>query len=84
MPDSSPLEITLSKVIPAPKWKVIRLITHTWNFPEYIPCVKKVLVLHKYRNIIKTKWRIEIEKVPISWVEEDTLALRQNTIYSKP
>jgi predicted amino acid dehydrogenase len=40
-----------------------------------------VSVLEKSRNVFKTKWRILVDGLPITWVEEDTLALRQNTIH---
>jgi predicted amino acid dehydrogenase/ribosome-associated toxin RatA of RatAB toxin-antitoxin module len=83
MPDNALIKISVVRVIPAPKWKVIRLITSLNEFPRYVPCVREVSVIQKSRHIIKTKWRIEIEKIPISWVEEDTLALRQNIIYFK-
>lgn len=75
------IEITISRVLHAPKWKVIRLITKVWEFPNYIPFIKEVSVLQKSGNKMKTKWRIEINKLPISWIEEDILALKENSIY---
>ena len=78
MPDQDFIEIKISKLIHAPKWKLVRLLTRIEEFPAYIPSIKEASVIKKTRNIMQTKWRIEVDKVPISWVEEDILALRQD------
>jgi len=83
MPDKDLIEIKLSRIIPSQKWRVIRLITKVGEFPKYIPCVKEASVIQKSRNKMKTKWRIQVDKIPISWIEEDRLALSQNAIYFK-
>lgn len=83
MPNENLVEIKVSKIIPSQKWRVIRLITKVWEFPSYIPCVKEVTVIQKSRHVIKTKWRVLVDSIPINWVEEDTLALDKNTIYFK-
>ncbi len=77
------IEIKISRLIPAPKWKIIRLITKVWEFPSYISTVKEVAVIQKKQHTIKTKWSIEIEKIPITWIEEDILLLDQNMICFK-
>ena len=82
MPDSDSIEIKLSKVIPSEMWRVVRLLTKVWEFPSYIPCVKEANVLRKDGHKIVTKWRVQVDKVPISWIEEDNLEfLHQNKIY---
>ncbi len=83
MDDKQTAAIKISRVIRAKKWKVIRLMTRVWEFPEHIACIKEVSVLKKERGRVKTKWRVELEKVPMVWVEEDELALRQNKILFK-
>ncbi|OQX53940.1 MAG: hypothetical protein B5M48_02140 [Candidatus Omnitrophica bacterium 4484_213] len=83
MKDKDLIEIKISKIIPAQKWRVIRFITKVWELPTYIACVKEVSVIQKTRHRMTTKWRVEIDKVPINWVEEDLLALRRNAIYFK-
>ncbi|MGD0335845.1 MAG: SRPBCC family protein [Candidatus Omnitrophota bacterium] len=80
MPDNELLEIRVSRVIPAEKWRVIRILTRVWEFPSFIPSVREATVLNKSGNKMVTKWRIQVDKVPISWVEEDTLELNQNKI----
>ena len=80
MPKSDLIEIRVSRVIPSEKWRIIRLITKVWEFPSYMPNVKEASVIQKSRNKIKTKWLIQVDKIPISWVEEDTLLLEQGTI----
>jgi fatty aldehyde-generating acyl-ACP reductase len=81
MPDTDLITISVSRVIPAKKWRIIYLITKVADFPDYMPNVKEATVLHKSRNKIKTRWKILVDNIPITWVEEDTLALSQNTIF---
>lgn len=83
MQDSNLVNINVNRVIPAQKWRVIRLVTKVWEFPEYMPNVKEVSVIQKTHNTIKTKWRIQVDNVPVNWVEEEKLALNQNAIYFK-
>ncbi len=73
MNDSNILELKVSRIIAAPKWKILRLITKVNEFPKYMPNVKEATILQKSRNRFKTKWCIQLDEVPISWVEEDTL-----------
>lgn len=82
MPDDQNLiEINVSRIIPAEKWKIIRLITKVWEFPSYIPTVKEASVIQRIHNKIKTKWHIQIDNVPIKWIEEETLDFDKNAIY---
>ncbi|MCM8770450.1 MAG: SRPBCC family protein [Candidatus Omnitrophica bacterium] len=83
MLDSPLVETRLVKVIPAPVWKVLRLITQPDKFPQYVPCVREVSVVQKQRHVVRTRWRLEVEKIPISWIEEDILMLKQGIIYFK-
>jgi len=83
MPDSDLIEIKISKVIHAQRWRVIRLITRVQEFPTYMPNVKEASIIQKSRNKMITKWKVRVDEVPISWTEEDLLALRQDTIYFK-
>jgi len=83
MPDNDLLEIKISRVISAPKWKVIRLITKVSEFPNYVPSVKEASIIEKSRHKMKTRWRVQVDHVPISWIEEDTLSLGQNRITFK-
>lgn len=81
MLDKDLIHISVSRIIPAQKSNIIRLITRVWEFPSYIPNVKEAKVIDRKGNTIKTKWRIQVDNVPISWVEEDTLILRQDVIH---
>lgn len=73
-------EINISRVIHADKLKVMRLVTKVGDFPSYIPSVKEAEVLSKDRNIMRTKWKIQVENVPVQWIEEDGLDLRKGII----
>lgn len=81
--DNRVIEIFLSRVIYAPKWKVIRALTRINKFLEYIPSIKEISVLGKRHNTITTRWRILIDKIPLSWVEEENLLLNQDMIVFK-
>jgi fatty aldehyde-generating acyl-ACP reductase len=83
MPDKDLIEIEISKIIPSQKWRVIRLITKVDEFPSYVPCVKEASVIHKSYHKMRTKWRVVVDKIPISWTEEDTLAFEKDAIYFK-
>lgn len=81
MQDKDLIEIRVSRVIPAQKWRIIRLLTKVGEFPSYIPTVKQASLIQRTGNIMKTKWQIQVDSVPVQWVEEDILALDKNTIY---
>jgi hypothetical protein len=52
------VHITIDKVIPAPKWRVIRMLTKIWEFSAYVPTIEEATVIKRSRNIVRTKWRI--------------------------
>ncbi len=83
MPDKGLIQINISRIIPGGKWEVVRQLTKVEEFSNYVPCVKESSVIKKGRNVIRTKWKIEVEKIPVSWVEEDVLMLTKDTIYFK-
>lgn len=75
------LEINISRIIPARKWKIVRLLTKIWEFPSYVPSIKESSVIQKKHNVIQTKWRIQLDEMPINWIEEDRFAFNENAIY---
>ena len=77
------VQIQISKVISAPRWRVIRQLTKVWELAKYVPTIDDVSIVEKSRNVVKTKWRIFVDDLPINWVEEDTLDLKQNKIRFK-
>ncbi|MDD5069855.1 MAG: SRPBCC family protein, partial [Candidatus Omnitrophica bacterium] len=80
MVEEKPAEIFVKRVVHGPKWKVVRLLTKIWEFPEYMVNVKQAKVLSKQHNIWRTEWLIKVEKVLITWIQEDKLELRRNKI----
>lgn len=83
MPDKDSLEIKVSRIIPAQKWRIIRLLTRVWELPIYVPSVKEVVVIQRSGHTMTTKWQVQVDNVPISWVEKDTFAIGQDAIYFK-
>jgi len=80
MPDNDVIQISVSRVIPASEWRVVRLLTRVKDFPSYIATIKEVSILERSHNKSKTRWRIQVDKVPITWVEEDTLLVNQGVL----
>ena len=77
------VEAVVEKVIPEKLYKVVRCITRVWEFPDYVSCVKEASVISKSRNKIQTKWRIEVNKVPITWIAHDVIEIKKGLITFK-
>ncbi|MBN1869083.1 MAG: NAD(P)-binding domain-containing protein [Candidatus Omnitrophica bacterium] len=73
--------IRISRIVAASKWRVIRLLTKISEFSRDVSTIQEVSILQKTRNVVKTKWRILADGIPINWVEEDTIALRDHAIH---
>lgn len=80
MPDNELVQITVSRVIPANIWRVVRQLTRVNEFPAYIATIKEAAILQRSRNKMTTRWLVQVDKIPIRWVEEDTLLLNQGVI----
>lgn len=72
--------VTAARLLPARRWQVLRLLTNIEDFPRYMPNVKECLVISRTRSTAITSWKVEMEKIPITWQEEDVLDLRASTI----
>lgn len=53
-------QIKVSRVINAEKWRILRMLTRVEDFPKYMPNVKEAVVLKRYGNKFKTRWRIQL------------------------
>jgi fatty aldehyde-generating acyl-ACP reductase len=80
MPDNELIKVEISRIIPAQKWKVVRMITRVWEFPAFVPTVKEAQVIGKTRNRMITRWHIQVDNIPIKWTEEDTIDADKSTI----
>jgi predicted amino acid dehydrogenase/ribosome-associated toxin RatA of RatAB toxin-antitoxin module len=69
--------VSASRVLPAKRWQVLRLLTRVQEFPRYLPSILECKVLSRERNRVVSSWLVEMEKVPIAWKEEEILDLRQ-------
>lgn len=63
--------LSLKKVYPTKKWKLLRLISRVKDFPRFMPNVKECSVISKTRNGAITLWHIELGGVPLRWKQED-------------
>lgn len=80
MPDKDLLKVKVSRIIPADKSRVIRLVSRVEEFPSYIPTVKSVRVLHRGYKKVRTQWRVQVDGVQIAWVEDEVFTLAKDTI----
>lgn len=72
--------VSTSRVLPAKRWQVLRLLTRVEDFPRYLPSILECKVLSRERNRVVSSWLVEMEKIPISWKEEETLDIRHGMI----
>lgn len=72
---SDPISVSVSKVFPVPKWKILRLITRMEYFPRYMPNVKQCTVLAKGAYNAITSWSVKVDDLPLSWKEQDEFDL---------
>lgn len=73
--------VKVSKVFPARKWKVLRMISRMDYFPQYMPNVKQCLVMEKGPHYALTCWSVRIDDVPFSWKERDTFDFKNFTVH---
>ena len=75
------IQINIVRHLAAKPWKVWGCILSINDFSKYMPSVREATILFKEGNKIRTKWFIELEQIPIRWIEEETLDLGNMTIY---
>src|SRR3990170_1871398 len=63
--------LSLTRVLPTKRWKVLRLISRVNNYPWFMPNVKAFEVISRSRNRAVTAWHVEIGGIPIRWKQED-------------
>jgi len=69
--------VSVSRVFPAKRWQVMRLLTRLEAFPGFLSSILECKVLSRERNRVVSSWLVEMEKIPISWQEEEILDLRR-------
>lgn len=79
--EDKPIEIRIKKIIHAPAWRIMRQLTRVEEFPKFVPSVKEAEVISKDHNVMRTRWRVQVDGVPVEWVEEETLILSKGMVY---
>lgn len=77
------IEVKAQRVIQAKKWKILRLIMRVQDFPQFIPNVKQCSVFEKGAGYAITCWKVEFNKLPLSWKERDEFDLKKFSIRFK-
>lgn len=72
--------IHVQKIIPAKKWKVLRLLTRIQDFPRFMPNVKECTVISREKNRTVTCWSVDMDGVPLSWKEEEVFDFKKGVI----
>lgn len=72
--------VSTSRVLPAKRWQVLRLLLRAEDFPAYLPEVKECRILSRSRTESLTSWKVELEGIPLAWKEEAFFDFRRFTI----
>jgi predicted amino acid dehydrogenase/ribosome-associated toxin RatA of RatAB toxin-antitoxin module len=62
--------ITTSRVLPAKRWQVLRLLAHAEDYLSHVPGVKECRVLSRNRHEAVTSWKVEMDGVLFTWKEK--------------
>lgn len=74
------IQIRTQKVIQAPRWKILRLIAAIQDFPKFMPNVKQCEVLEKHRRGAVTAWKVEVDKMTLTWKQRDDFDIPNFTV----
>jgi predicted amino acid dehydrogenase/ribosome-associated toxin RatA of RatAB toxin-antitoxin module len=80
MNEQSVFSLKTKKVLRAPKWKVLRLLTRVENFAKFMPNVKQCMVIEKGRASAITQWSVEVDGIPFTWKEKDVVDIKNFVI----
>ncbi len=75
-----PYTIQVKRMLPAGRWRILRLITRIEEFPAYMPNVKKCQVISREGNKVVTEWSIDLNGIPLQWKQEEILDFKNSTI----
>jgi len=75
------MRLVLRRIIPAKPLDVFRRILNVEDFSQYMPNVRESRILSRNENRVKTQWSVELDGLPMSWVEEETIDLLNLTIF---
>lgn len=65
------IKLSLVKTVRAKRWQVLRRLLEIENFPKMMPNVKRIDIVAKEGNMVRTRWFVNADGIPISWVEEE-------------
>lgn len=71
--DDSTIQIRLSRLIRSDPASILRCIQAIGDFSKFMPNVRESRVIQKGLGWFKTQWAVEIDGIPIRWVEEETI-----------
>ena len=82
-PSQKIIEIQISKEMNAPKWKIFSSLLRMNEFEKFMPNVKESKLIEVRGNTSLIKWHVDIEGIPIRWIERNTFNKTQHTLSFK-
>lgn len=73
--DESLIRVQVTKHLKTKKWKVLRFISRVQDFPKFMPNVRECRVLERGDRYAITTWNVQIDGIPLSWMEKDEFDL---------
>ncbi len=74
------IQVKITRTIYAKPWQTFRRILRIDNFSTYMPNVKESRIIAKEDGKIKTRWSVEIDEIPINWIEEEVIDFSKFTV----
>lgn len=75
--------ISIRRVIPGRRWKILRMLTQIDKFSDHMPHVKSAHVVEKTPHKTISDWYVETDGLPIRWKQEDTFDRTSFTLHFK-
>lgn len=67
------IRLRINRVVRAKPWQVFRRMLRLNDFPTYMPNVKESRMIAREGRKVKTQWSVEIDGIPMSWLEEEVI-----------
>lgn len=67
------IDVKISRLVYAKPRTVFQEILKINDFITFMPNVKKSQILERHGLTVKTRWMVEIDGIPVNWVEEEVI-----------
>lgn len=77
------IEIQIKREFHAPKRKVFAKLLRLNEFEKFMPNIKASSLLEIHGNTTLIKWHVDMEGIPIQWIERNTIDRHRYTLFFK-